>query len=199
MAVANVTLFVNVTRGVLQASTTDGTAVDANYAFTVGDTYDLRLAFIEQVGRGPAAVYSILTPSSLGLKVGLGIDGTAYALQTSFSASGNYLEGSLDCNVSAFETAVNAGTTISLEIELSEGGKFKTVYKKAVTCRKGVITTGATTPLPADSYYTKAEIDAMVAFLSNSAGKTITLTSPDGTRQRIIGVRDDGSTQDDVI
>jgi hypothetical protein len=90
MATVNLTLFVNVTRRILQASSTDGTSISVP-EFTYGDTYDLKVLLLEQTGTIRPA-FTILPPGSLGLKVGIGVRGaTPLVLQDTFLPSGNYL------------------------------------------------------------------------------------------------------------
>lgn len=199
MATVNLTLFVNVTRRILQASTTDGSTM-AVPAFTYGDVYDLKVALIEQTGSGIGATYTVLSPGSLGLKVGIGQRGQSpLVLQDTFTASGNFLVAQLDCTPAGYATAIDAGTALYLEVKAGDSGNFKTVFQELCTNRRAVSTTASASPAPSDQYYSKAEIDALFAKMVNTAGRTITLTSPDGTRQRILGVNDDGSAQDDVI
>lgn len=59
--------------------------------------------------------------------------------------------------------AVSGETTITptLEIELTQSGTPKTIYQGGVTIRKDLITAGSTVPGARDSYYTKAEADAL--------------------------------------
>ena len=193
MATVNLTLYVNVTRRTLQCSTSDGTTFPTP-AFTVGDTYDIKVALIEQTGSGVRPTMTVLAPGSLGLKVGIGAEGgTPAVLQTTFTASGNFLVGTLDCSTAAFSAAVTAGTQMYLEIEVGESGNYKTVFHEICVNRHGVIPTSATTPAPAEDFYTRAEINALFAQLVNTAGRTITLTSPDGTKQVILGANNDGS------
>ena len=194
MAAVNLTLYVNVTRQILQAATNNGTPVDLP-AFTVGDTYDLKLCFVEQEGRGVGATqYTVISPGSLGCKVGIGVDGgTPDVLQTSFTASGNFLVGTLDCTTAAYAAKVTAGTPLFFEIEVGESGNYKTIIHKACTNYSGVIPTSATTPAPAEEFYTKTEILALFSQFVNTAGRTLTLTSSDGTKQVILGCNNDGS------
>jgi hypothetical protein len=71
----------------------------------------------------------------------------------------------LTINTAEVEDAfADAGTdtiTPTLEIELTQGGTPKTVFQGEVTIRKDLITAGSTVPGARDSYYTKAETDAL--------------------------------------
>jgi len=57
--------------------------------------------------------------------------------------------------------------TPTLEIEITEGSKIKTLYQGSVSITKDLITSGSVVPAPTSSYYTKNEADA--TFLQNSA------------------------------
>ena len=197
MATVNLTLFVNVTRRLLQASTTDGTSVDVP-EFTYGDTYDLKVCLLEQTGTIRPA-FTVLAPGSLGLKVGIGVRGsTPLVLQDTFTPSGNFLIGSLDCTPAGYASAIDAGTPLYLEIKAGDGN-FKTVFQELCTNRRSVTTVTSVAPAPSADYYTRAEIDALFLKKVNGPGVTVTWTSPDGLSQRISGCNDDKSAQDDVI
>lgn len=199
MAVVNLTLIVNISRGYIQASTSNGTRVAAP-SFTVGDQYPVRIAFVEQNGEGPAATFSVLSPSSLGLKVGIGTrGGTPAVLQTTWTPSGNYLTGTLDCATAAFSSAVSAGTRLYFEVEVSESGQPNTVYQVEATTRDQVCPTSATTPAPAEEFYTKTEANNTFAKKVGAAGDAITLTSADGTKQVILYVDNDGTFHADAV
>jgi len=78
----------------------------------------------------------------------------------------------LTINTAEVEDAfADAGTdtiTPTLEIELTQGGTPKTVFQGEVTIRKDLITAGSTVPGARDSYYTKAETDALFVEDSNT-------------------------------
>ena len=60
-------------------------------------------------------------------------------------------------------------------------------------------TAGSGSALPTVGTYTRDEINALfVKWIGNEAGKAITFLSPNSAHERITGVRDDGSAQDDV-
>ena len=71
----------------------------------------------------------------------------------------------LTINTAGVEDAfADAGTdtiTPTLEIELTQSGTPKTVFQGDVTIRKDLITAGSTVPGARDSYYTKAETNAL--------------------------------------
>ena len=77
----------------------------------------------------------------------------------------------------AFADAVTDTITPTLEIELTQNGTPKTVFQGTATIRKDLITAGQTVPGARDSYYTKAETDALFVEDSisnvNAAGRAL--------------------------
>ena len=77
----------------------------------------------------------------------------------------------------AFADSGEDTITPTLEIELTQSGTPKTVFQGDVTIRKDLITAGSTVPGARDSYYTKAETDALFVEDSvsnvNAAGRAL--------------------------
>ncbi len=193
MAVANITLVFNITSQTVVASTGSSAPVSLPVV-TVGDTYNLRIAVVESSGSGVASVQSVLDPSGLSLKVGIGIlGGTPDVLTTTFTPSGSFLIGTLDCTTAAFAAKVAAATPLYFEAELGESGLYSTIFQSLITCRNQVIPTTATSPTPGDEFLSRAECLALFAQFINTAGRTITLTSADGQRTVTLGCNTDGS------
>jgi hypothetical protein len=61
----------------------------------------------------------------------------------------------------AFADTTENTITPTLEIELTQGGTPKTIFQGTATIRKDLITAGSTVPGARDSYYTKAESNAL--------------------------------------
>ena len=59
--------------------------------------------------------------------------------------------------------------------------------------------TGSGSPLPQDEYLTAAQMDARYLKKVEDAGVPWTAMSPDGTKQMVIGLNDDGTFQSDLI
>lgn len=74
---------------------------------------------------------------------------------------------------------------LTLEIELTDAGKPKTLAQAPVTIRKDLITSGSVVPAPKDSYYTKAEADALFVedSVTNVNASNRKLNSSDGTER----------------
>jgi hypothetical protein len=129
----------------------------------------------------------------------------ALARQNSWTNSGQgYLEATLNLNTTEMNTAVGSADSLSsyFEIEMSYGGDARPTYQEAITIISRVIGPAGAVSLPtaAVEYLTAAQIRAeFVAFVNNAPGATIELTSPDGTRLRIMGCTNDGAAQDDIV
>jgi hypothetical protein len=166
----------------------------------VGDTVNLRVYIIQQNGTGPTSVLQVLDPSSMALKVAVGIlGGTPDVAQTSFTPSGYFLAGTLDFSTAAFAAKVAAGTQLYLHIQYGQSGNFTTAYVGAVTTQNTVIAAGATTTPAGDEYLSKIiQQQTFVPFIG-SAGRTFTTVSPDGTKGTIWGTNNDGSARQDAI
>jgi hypothetical protein len=138
---------------------------------------------------------------SASVKVFKTSDGTVLASQTSWTVSGNTLNGSLDLNTAnmALEFPASPLTTKTItaifEVEITDGNGAKFTFQDtAFVINREYIVAGSPTALPLTSYYTAAEMDQLfVKFANNPAGATISLKSPDGTKTVDIGCNDDGS------
>lgn len=75
--------------------------------------------------------------------------------------------------------------SLTLEIELTDGGNPKTLVQAPITIRRDLITSGSVVPAPKDSYYTKAEADALFVedSVTNVNATNRKLNSSDGTER----------------
>lgn len=134
----------------------------------------------------------------------LAYQGTWSKQYNSGSSGAGYMHATLDLNTSEMNTEIGSSDAITshLEIKLSESGVARVVYQRPIRINSVVLgpSGAASLPTPTAEYFTKAEIMELMARLGvNPAGRTITLSSPDNSKFRIIGVRNDGSAQDDLI
>lgn len=113
--------------------------------------------------------------------------------------SGTALTGSADLNTVAMAAAVAAlavGATVStiFWLRITNGTTRQVTVQASVDIYKSAITSGTPSELPVTSYLTRDECLALfVKYAGNPAGATITLTSPDGTEEVVLGANDDGS------
>jgi len=121
--------------------------------------------------------------------------------------STGYLSAILDLNTTEINTALATADTFPtyFEIRMAEDGIARVVFQKPITLYAVVIgpVGNDAVPVPANQFMTSAEILALmnqfVRFTNNPPGATITLTSELSAAQRILGARDDGSAQDDMV
>lgn len=85
-----------------------------------------------------------------------------------------------------------------LECNLAGNGQ-ETGFQNTVLVKRQYITSGTPAAVGAATYYTQDQINALFLRLGGSAGQVITLISPDGSHQRIIGCNNDGSGLDDSV
>lgn len=129
-------------------------------------------------------------------------DATPLAYQNTFTKNEdtNVFSGELSLNTSALNTYVGSADskTAYFEIEIQEGTARLKIFTAVVTIQNGVTQVGTVAPSPVDEYVTKAAADAQYVRKVMPAGEQITITSPSGTYQRILGV-DDGGAAIDII
>jgi hypothetical protein len=159
---------------------------------------------------GISAPFSLVTISGASLEVKI-VDksaGTILASQTSWTADtgANTLRGVLNLNtvgMAALFPALPGGAattsiTARLTVKLNNGTGIVTVDKD-ITILREYNQAGSPTAVPGTTYYTSKEVNAIFARKLGLAGETITFTSPDGTQIMVLGVRDTGEVQMDVI
>ena len=173
-------------------------------------TDNLGLRFRFGVGNYGGDLYNPLTHVSIsGAALTVTVykaDFTVLASTSTFTAdtTQNTLTGTLNLYTAAMITAmasvtVPAKLTTYLEIVLLLADSTQWVHRVDSFQIAKAITTGAiVAPSPSDVYLTQAQMDARYLKKLSDAGDTWTTKSPDGTKTRILGVRNDGSAQDDI-
>lgn len=116
-----------------------------------------------------------------------------------FYAEVNYNTSELNTKVDALTTDTYYSTY--LEILLGDSGIYRPIYQKILKVNPVVKTPGAALAAPAANLTPLTLEDANNLFLKkiSAPGDTWTAYSPDGTRGRVLGIRNDGSKQDDVL
>lgn len=117
--------------------------------------------------------------------------------------SDGYLYATLNLNTTDLNTAIASSDAYStyLEISMTENGNARPVYQESISITSVVIGPAGSSALPAAAvqFYTKEQTDRIfVKWLENIAGGVIELTSPDGTKFRLMGVNNDGSAMDET-
>lgn len=174
-----------------------------------GSTLQLRVFPVRPTNRSIAPFYSKEDISNLTLRIVVGPRSGAEDIKAaqytwSKNLTDHYFYGDLELNTVEMEAAIlAAGDTYTtyLEIQLGNAGVYRTVAQKQITITSTVKDpSSAPTPVPgAPAALSLADALAIFILKRGNAGDTITLVSPDGTRERILGVTNDGAAQDDSI
>ena len=204
LGMANLTLdlFVNMTeRGLVRAADDASPFTLPSRLFVVGDKIPVRLMLLLRNSyRANQPPFTQITPSGYAVKVGIGAAGSTTTTEaTAMTISGNFMLLTLDLTTTEFATAVTAGTALTFYIKISEDGlSYQTVYVASIQGQANT-TSVSTTPAAGATYLTADEVAALFCKKIMGAGETLTLTSPDGTKQGIASVANDGSTHFDPI
>ena len=130
-------------------------------------------------------------------------DATPIAYQNTFDKdeSTNTFTGVFSINTAAMATFLGSESSklALFEIEIQEGSNINKIYQATVTVKNSVAQVGAVVPSPVDEYFTKAQIEAQFLHHINAAGIQITMTSPSGNYQRILGVDDEGNSVNQIL
>lgn len=145
--------------------------------------------------------YEVLDASgySISLLITKASDGsTLVGPVTAWSPIGTALVGSVDLNTGAMGTAtsgLSAGGTLEtiFWLRITNGSTRQATVQTSVTIYKNAIISGTPTELPLTRYATLDDLNAFVRFANNPPGATVTLTSPSGTSELILGANDDDS------
>ncbi len=144
-----------------------------------------------------------ISGSALTIAILQASNNTVLASQTSwtYDSGTNIITGFLNLFQSAMVTAIGSSASlvckIVLKIVTASDGTY--VVTSPLTVLLDPIVAGVPAPTPSFAYYTAAEMDARYLKKISDPGETWTSKSPDGVHQRILGMRNDGSAQDDVI
>lgn len=206
MATQGIKLYVDVDRGVLVESLTSRNIVKPT--FVQGDTVTLQIYLLERnTTGGITSPYSKSGVSGKALRVGIGTptaasgSGAPGIYQTTFTAdtTNNVLTGNLYITPATVTSLLGSATSkdATLEIEKAEGGLYQTVFQGPCLLLAELIEAAAPpAPEDQDSFMTAAETTATFVKWNNTEtedrGKSIVLTSPDGTHTVSLWVDNDG-------
>jgi len=114
---------------------------------------------------------------------------TTWAKDESF----NVFSGELAINTAGVNTYLGSEDSrpAYLELEIQEGTARNKIYTATITLQNAVTQISSIAPTPADEYYTKAQLEQQFIKKVMGAGETITMQSPNGLVQRVLGVGDD--------
>src|SRR5207302_2044210 len=138
---------------------------------------------------GPTPVGGAETPDQLALNAAL-----------TWSAANKWFTGDLSLANTDVDAYLLSLGSKAATLELTETATNRvTLLQVPVTLTSAGDEGSSTSPAPADSYYTKAEVLALLAKLINDPGVRIVLKSANGVYGRELGVNDDGSPMDNFI
>lgn len=179
--------------------------------FVQGDTLTLVIVLLDpNAAGGIKAPWSRVSVSGLSCRVGIGTPTSAVGtaapgiFQNSFTldVTNNTLTGTLYITPATVASLLGSATSgdSTLEIEIAEGGNYSTVYCGSCTLLAELIESAAAPPgVPSDTYMTTNESLAAFVRKIGLAGESVTLTSPDGTKQCILYVDDNGQFHADAV
>lgn len=129
-------------------------------------------------------------------------NGTILSSGTSTYNSGtDTLDLVMDFNTAEMVAAITGQTSISpyIEFELNDGSNKLTAYQATITVKKEYIVSGAASPNPLDVYLTESQSNGRFVRKIGQAGESITLMSPDGTKQCLLYIDNAGAFHADTI
>lgn len=208
---AQLNLFIDISRNQLLASTVSSQNVDINsLAWFFGDTPTFNIYLLTPNGGSPSAPqFANVLPTGLALFLYLDdgtISGTIYTQQITWTPvitttpvngvqtpSGGYFTANLALNTSALQTLIGGGTSGSCWIKIGyvQNGLPTTILSKQVTINVG-LPSPAVIPTPAGQTAISAEVAAQTFVpLIGPAGGTFQMTSANGV-VFVVGVIDNG-------
>lgn len=196
-------IFVDAQNRTLVTGLLENTIIQRFPTLRQGEAPTIQIEFLN-----PSSTPSLLAPFTVAdftgytMKVGIcagsptgGAD-TLLAYQDSWTLASGIWSALLDCNTVNMATALAAVASLecTIEIELTPpaGSPIK-IFQGPVTCESAVIDNTSTTPGAAQTFISRAEAIAAFVKKVGDAGETITLTSPDGTKQGLLYWGDDGA------
>ena len=172
--------------------------------FYRGDVLPLKIFLLERTGsiRTP---FTRVTDATLTVTAGIvppAAPTSSILAQASLTFLTDHWEGTLDLGTAEIVTllgsATEAGTTFEVEVAAGTGER-STEYQAAVTVRADGFQSGTPAPVAGVTYPTHAEVSAGYVKKVGAAGEGITLTSPDGTKQAILWLTNDGEFRADPV
>lgn len=176
--------------------------------FYASDILPLQIQMLEPVPGGSVNEYARPDISNISLQVAIadapGASPTILAGPGTWTKdiSNAIFTGSLALNTAAMSTFMTGVTTATkaawIQFKAAEGANSWTVFEGTIQIAQPLITTAFSAPAPGLTPLSLEDAVQRFVQFRASAGQTITLTSPDGNYQRIIGCRNDNQPQDDV-
>jgi hypothetical protein len=202
-ATATRKLFVNFLKKTLQISDINGGAFILP-PFNKYEAVPFEIVIVEPSSSRGIDRFTRMDVSALSLSVAINDtydDASPLAYQNTWTKDevDNVFSGELSLNTAALNTYLGSDSSKAayFEIAISEGTARSVIYIASVTLQNAVTQSGAVVPTPVDEYYTKAQADSQ--FVRKIENGFVTVTSPGGTYQRVLGVDDGGAAIDQIL
>ena len=200
-------LYVDTERNKLVKSATSTQEVTLP-TFFQGDVVPIAVTLLEpKSGGGISDPFSIVTDSYT-VKIGLTTPHATSGSETVHTNSNltqsatNEHEGTLLLNATGVTTLLGSGTSASAQLEIEArtgGGTYSTELMREVTVKADGLKSSTPVDISTETYPTTAEATATFAAKIGSAGDSITLVSPDGTKGIILYCTNDGEFKSDNV
>ena len=201
-------LYVDTERNKLVKSATSAQEVTLP-TFFQGDVVPIAVTLLEpKSGGGISDPFSIVTDSYT-VKIGLTTPHATSGSETvhtnsnlTHDATTNEHEGTLLLNATGVTTLLSGGTSASAQLEIEArtgGGTYSTELMRQVSIKADGLKTSTPVDIATETYPTTAEATATFAAKIGTAGDSITLVSPDGTKGIILYCTNDGEFKSDNI
>lgn len=174
-------------------------------SFAQGDTETVTIVLHKY---NPAGSYStkrqVCNISGYSFRLAIGSPGgTPAALQDTWAIAGDGLSATATfalntSGIDALVASVNIASS-SLSLKVNDGTGWRTLVLRDCAVYKTVDDNTSNVPTPATEYYDRAAADALFVKRVMPAGGSITFTSPDGTKQTVMYLDDDGTIHQDVV
>jgi hypothetical protein len=201
-------LYVDTERNKLVKSATSAQEVTLP-TFFQGDVVPIAVTLLEpKSGGGISDPFSIVTDSYT-VKIGLTTPHATSGSETvhtnsnlTHDATTNEHEGTLLLNATGVTTLLSGGTSASAQLEIEArtgGGTYSTELMRQVSIKADGLKSSTPVDIATETYPTTAEATATFAAKIGTAGDSITLVSPDGTKGIILYCTNDGEFKSDNI
>jgi hypothetical protein len=175
----------------------------ATMGFLKYEQYPFEVVLIEPDPDGGAHDFVRVDITDLSLKMAINDtleDSTPLAEQTSWSknTSTNVFSGTLNLNTSAMNTYISATKAPYFELEVSDGTNRVKILQEVCAVAQSLLPVTTTSPDPSRVYLDYNENLGIFVPRVMGNGESITIPSPNGAYQRILGCNDDGTRRDDI-
>jgi len=177
--------------------------------FTQGNVLPVQVQILEPNPDGGANSFSLTNISNIALSAAMLAAPTGASVDapfmTAYSWTKDLVNGIFTANFDFTSASVDSfiGTATDkqafLEFIATEGTSRYSIWSGLVKIKATGIKNTSVVPVPGQVALSLAQAQQMFVPFLMGAAQTITFVSPDGTHERILGVHDDATAQDDII